>query len=368
MSSGIVATQAGIDVANAAEYQKIFDSRRFYMTVDAVHRGLVVEYPAITVSNDTTEEYLVIKHGLGFIPLFQAGTRTEPVPAGGVSGGLELRANKEDIFIRRRLWADSFVAATIYINLIIFNIDAEGSHTAPGDSVVPFKPNKSRYGVQVRDGDRPNTVPIVDTADNVLALQKIANQYVNKGAGLRADLSSVNVSTDKFTVSSQSISDDYLKEFYNSDWLTTGAAMAFFFNIDLPSPLNTEDIYYIIRTDENKIQLAVSEANALAGTQINIVDSGSLSPWAATGADDIAATDYARLDTIQFESDYFPSTMLAEFDYSSDGSNSVGPLNYSDAAPFLRKIEGNRMAIEYLLERASGQYVYVILNDPTEAI
>lgn len=62
--------------------------------------------------------------------------------------------------------------------------------------------------------------------------------------------------------------------FFGTD-MPTGLAVKFSTTGTLPSPLGVGTVYYVINTGTDDIKLATSEANAIAGTAINLTSTGS---------------------------------------------------------------------------------------------
>jgi len=95
--------------------------------------------------------------------------------------------------------------------------------------------------------------------------------------------------------------------------IPTGARIRFkTSDADLPDPLVIDTIYYAIRTSENHIKVATTKANAIAGTNIDITDTGTgthtvqqLVKWTdgtlgvlstAAGSEDIVSLTYKTAD------------------------------------------------------------------------
>lgn len=66
-----------------------------------------------------------------------------------------------------------------------------------------------------------------------------------------------------------------LAEMRVANWLYTKSQVVVSSTTTLPSPLQADSVYYVIKVADNKIKLATSSANAEAGTQIDITDAGT---------------------------------------------------------------------------------------------
>lgn len=101
---------------------------------------------------------------------------------------------------------------------------------------------------------------------------KLATTGPNAADGTAIDITAAPI-TFSFATTDVSAANDTITE--TAHGLVTGDAITLSTTGTLPDPLATSTTYYVIRDDADTFKLATTAANATAGTQINITDTGS---------------------------------------------------------------------------------------------
>lgn len=196
-------------------------------------------------------------------------------------------------------------------------------------------------------GDPPTEVPNSFATLNFNVVDR--GEYFNVRSG------SKRYTTYKvgYLVTAIDISTDILTTERTHPWLT--GSMIYFSGDDLPPPLAIDTAYYCIKTGGNKIKVATTYANAIAGTAINITGVGSGEIWVRYGAIN-AVCDHVEQKKMVF---LFGGTAYVS-DKDMRGYSKI--LNLNGVAP-----SGVSMAVPYgkyvLLASNTGGIFKVILND-----
>jgi len=139
------------------------------------------------------------------------------------------------------------------------------------------------------------TAQITSFNSDVVDLSRIS------GYAIRHAVTDATTSADTFTDTDVTIAADTIT--LTAHGLTTGALGRLTSTGTLPAGLSLATDYFVIVVDANTVELATSLANALAGTQVDITDAGTVSatntftPTALAGA----VTFQASVDKINWE-------------------------------------------------------------------
>lgn len=150
--------------------------------------------------------------------------------------------------------------------------------------------------------------------DNACHGLNVSGLEINESGGFAFVDADVNTSTDEITESSHG--------------LITSQAVRLVTSGTLPTGLSTATTYYVIKVDDNKFQLATSEANADAGTQIDITAaSGGGNHHVKTDfPNGIRCTaDFVYIGGLQFVGSRVPEILVNIND--SEGCM-IGPIHY----------------------------------------
>lgn len=120
-------------------------------------------------------------------------------------------------------------------------------------------------------------------SDDIFAIipETLATEYSEaidirfcKGFSVYATATAIATATENFTDTDVNVPDSEVT--LTAHGYTTGLAVTLTTDGTLPDPLVVLTTYYIIVVDANTVQFATSYANALAGTEIVLIDAGGV--------------------------------------------------------------------------------------------
>lgn len=276
--TGMIFTQSGVPVDNAADYQKVLDSRWRFMEVELDQR-VVFSLPSrssVTFANRYYEKTTVLKHNLGFIPLFETDLDDPAVTDG-------IWADKKRIYVRRLISTGGASAVNrVSCRIRVYNVPVLEDYEAPKDFALGSSSPKSDIGVQFLEdsggvdlGDRSPIGFSVDTRKKILSIHRHGLALINDYSGRLASGTAVDTTNDIITVGA------YTGAPYGEDysWVSRPGQALLVSPDDFttwPGGLSPDTIYYVIPVDATHIKLATTYENALAGTAINITSTGTL--------------------------------------------------------------------------------------------
>jgi len=165
---GVVFTQSGVPVANSSDYQKVLDSHWRFLEIEA-ENDIAISLPAAaaTVAGRYYEKTVILRHNLGFLPLFEANSNAE------------IYSDENTLFIRR-LISGSIASQNVTGSYRLYNLPVTQDYTAPSEVVSGASSPKTDFGIKFVDGRVPNPPPAdngiqgfsVDTTKKILSIHK----------------------------------------------------------------------------------------------------------------------------------------------------------------------------------------------------
>ena len=194
----------------------------------------------------------------------------------------------------------------------IQNADDTGIYLNFGDNIItfPFVDISNNYGWD--DQATPTFLYMIKTNDHQAVSQwimggNITGENVAHGLAHTHTASSISSATDQIG-------------FTRAHQLSTGQGPIHVFDTaTYPSPLTAGTDYYAINVDSTHIKLATSQANALAGTAVNITTNG-------TGTFNIITLDFAPGSWWTRGSTGEPACMMG-YPAANDGTLTIGSTN-----------------------------------------
>lgn len=165
---GVVFTQTGVPVADSSDYQKVLDSHWRFLEIEA-ENDISVALPgaAATTAGRYYEKTIILRHNLGFLPLFEANATAD------------IFSDENTLFIRR-LISGSVSSQNVTGSYRLYNLPVTQDYTAPSEIVSGASAPKTGFGIKFVDGSVPNTYPSdngvqgfsVDTTKKILSVHK----------------------------------------------------------------------------------------------------------------------------------------------------------------------------------------------------
>jgi len=178
-TSGIVVTQQGVDVAIAADYQKVVDTRWRFLDIQ-LEQEFKMSHADSGGSHWWVEK--LFDHNLGFLPAFTE--RPISLDNGGntfitLNGGLQIVSTTKSIYVRN-LYVSGDPTTPIVLKCFIrlFNLDITTEYRAPATFAVPGAPvQEPDIGIKIltNGGDITSTDLskfTIDTKGKAFAVQQ----------------------------------------------------------------------------------------------------------------------------------------------------------------------------------------------------
>lgn len=362
---GIIVTQEGVPVERAADYQKVLDSRWRFMEREHLV-DLTISVPALsTVSNRTVQRVKIFEHELDFVPAFHGSWKpslANSLPNFDInfqSAGIYCK--DDQLYFRRIANSGQALAATdVTVKAIIYNLPILEPYEAPSEPASGAGRAESNIGLRALDGSDPN-INIgsnsahgfsVDTKKKILSVHKTDYKYINSWMNDKGTVTAVNTTTDTFTFGPSSSGSDL-------DWMETGIPITMVPDdfVTYPAPLSNST-YYLIMTSSTTFKLALSKANAEAGTAIDITSTGSLPIEITRG---FVKGD----DSFEHRMGYPPSFFFCEALDETDIGISVAPLRHISTTPLVT-VDTNYLYLNGVQSVYSARVAMIILKDPVE--
>lgn len=365
--SGVVFTQDGVPVQGAADYQKVLDTRWRFMEVEMEQqvRFSLPAVTAVTFANRYFEKTLLLRHGLGFIPLFETDLDAEAL-------GATVWADEDKVFIRRLVSTSNLSAvAQTLARIRVYNLPILESYEAPKQFIAGSSSPEASVGMQFLEesggvdlGDVSSTGFSVDTRKKILSVHRHGRALINDYSGRQAAVSAIDTGTDTLTVGAKTGAP------YSTDFTWTsqlGQAVVYSPNnfVTFPSPLTTGTTYYLIPQTATTVKLATSYANALTGAAINLTTAGSLPGT-------LLATSNPSLEenAIYHDVGYPPTFILAETNWDDayfaqpETAEYIGPRISNPPT----RMTADKEYIRFFGVQTTfaGRFGYVVLKDPVE--
>lgn len=379
MARGISVTRQGVPIDRAADYQKVLDSRWRFMEVEFV----VSQYTNLPVGiangfQGYTQRTNIFRHNLGFVPAFHGSWK--PIGSGYESYitdgyhpdllGAGLWADEEYLYFDRVVDSMTNSAALqIQASALIYNLPILEPYQAPTEVAVGTAPTKSNYGMRALDGsDSSVTVDgsashgfSVDTKKKIISVNRVGQKWINDYIFDDGRVTAVNTTTDVFTVEDLGGQGGFASRI-GLGWMKTGVPIVIYPNdgVTFPGPLSQGVSYYLIQLTETTFKLALSEADAKAGTAINITSTGSLPATIRRGA----TADDRR---VAHGADYPPSFLFCEtmLDYDRTKPIAAQSLKHYSATPLVTA-DNTYLYFNGVQAVYAGLISYIVLKDPLE--
>jgi hypothetical protein len=380
MSNGIEVTQEGVDVKRASDYQKVLDSRWLFMEV-GLEIDTTISVPAMALQSSFGYQRVnIARHGMTrkgdpYVPAFHGSYKVAEVYDSFMQQ-MELAADDTWIYFYRTYSnGDTPVAWNVHVKAKIYTLPILDAYLAPIEIAPLTGKTKSNIGIRALDGT-DSSVDIgessshgfsIDTRKKILSIHKVVQKKVNYAFYDSARVTAIDTATDTLTLTidpTQSVPDGETSTGIN--WIETGHQISYYPSdyVTYPNPLSFAVSPYIIKVDATHIKLALSAADAQAGTAINLTTAGSLPSMIRRNP----LTDDYR---IPHDNDYPPSYLFCDIIANPSGSGrafsgfGVNSLKHFSTTPLV--FADNK----YLYFRGV-QAVYIsnialiILKDPLE--
>lgn len=378
MANGISVTRQGVPIDRAADYQKVLDSRWRFMEVE-YPLNITKVLPAGIANNvsSQTQRVNIFRHNLGFVPAFHGSWKPEAAWMSYVTDGYhpdligaQLWCDDEWLYFERLIDPSTNVASlSIDVSALIYNLPILEDYQAPTEVAVGTAPTKSTYGLRALDGKDPNVTIdgssshgfSVDTKKKIISVNRVGQKFINDWIFDDGRITATDTATDTFTIAEEPSSGGFASR-TGLEWAKTGVGLQIF-PADFttyPNPLSMASVYYIIRTSETTMKLAVSKADAEAGNAINITTTGSLPATIrrASTADDTRLAHGAE---------YPPSFLFCETWLNDErtAATAVASLKHYSATPLVRA-DTTYLYFTGVQAVYAGLIAYIILKDPIE--
>lgn len=370
-NTGAVFTQSGVPVRGSADYQRVFDSRWKFLEVEFESDIKVVlpAVPGVAIAAEYYERTVIMKHGLGFIPAFEATD---------MPSGVSIFANKQEVFLRRLILDAGAIEQAVNCTVRIYNLPILEDYVAPKG--IPFGTSspRSTTGIKFLDGKTPGVEVgddsdagfSVDTTKKILSIHRHGladiNSYIRHP---NAGCSAIDTTTNILTLTPPNPSYTF-GEAADISWLQTPGAVLIYTPNDFATwpggMANAFGIrWYSIPIDATHIRLASSYENAIQGIAVDITSTGSLPGI-------IQATNVVgdNQDAIFHDVGYPPTYLLAPLNrdevvfYKPNYETYIGPM--VDYVMAFTKADNKYLYFKGVQSMFGGQYGYIILKDPAE--
>jgi hypothetical protein len=255
------------------------------------------------------------RKGRKYVPAFHGSykIRESYNPFSDFSG--ELAIDDEWIYIYRSYYNGFATPSfTIDVKAKIYTLPILEEYLAITETQPASAKSSSKYGLRALDGS-DSAVNIgdtsahgfsIDTRKKILSVHKVTKKKVNYYFYNTVRVSAVDTATDILTITNDpSESEDPDGNKAGTTWIATGKRLQYLPGdfVTYPAPLSAGVAIYCIKVDDTHIKLALSLADAQAGTALNLTSAGSIPSTIRDAGDD----DSARLD---HENDYPPSYLF----------------------------------------------------------
>ncbi len=378
--TGIIFTQSGVPVQGSADYQRVFDSRWRFMEIE-LEREFTVNLPALPAVGEAAhyhDDTIVIKHGLGFVPMFETNFPDQRYIYTVLSPA-SIFCDAQNLFIRRLVTTQGAEAQTLTFKVRIYNLPVLTDYTAPKGLPQGTSSPRSNIGVKFLDGQTAgvdvgdNAVKgfSVDTTKKILSIHKHGLAKINDYSYRYCFTNSVDTTTNTFTVYPSASATSLRAR--DLSWIKKAGTPVVYFPADhttfpggMPTSIGVSDTMYIIPVDDTHFKVALSYENALAGVEIDITSAGSM-----PGQFSMTSLPGDNSDAILHEVGYPPTFLMALVDNEKivNGTVVEVPLYIKPMVDIiLARVTADTRYIRFggIQALFSGWYGYVILKDPAE--
>lgn len=380
MSNGIEVTQEGVGVEKASDYQKVLDSRWLFMEV-GLEIDTTITLPAMGAQTSYGYQRVnIMRHGMtrrgvAFVPAFHGSYKINEEYDPFI-GNYNLAVDDTWVYFYRDYSNGETPAQyTVQVKAKIYTLPILEAYLAPIEIAPLSGKTNSSIGIRALDGT-DSSVDInessahgfsIDTRKKILSIHKVVQKKVNYAFYDSARVTAVDTATDILTITidpNQSIPEGGTST--GIGWIETGHQIQYNPGdfTTYPSPLSSGVSPYIIKVDDTHIKLALSAADAQAGTAINLTTAGSIPSM-------IRRNPLADDWRLPHDNDYPPSYMFCDIIANPTG---VGRAVSGQGVTSLKHISTTPLVLadnRYLYFRGV-QAVYIaniaviILKDPIE--
>lgn len=361
---GITASQEGVPVNRAADYQKVLDSRWRFMEVEMEIPFNIVLPQVVNAGAFYNEDTPILQHSLGFLPPFEV--KNTNTPPDSYSGFTSFYSDTRVIYIRRQIVGSSTTNAVSITGILrVYNLPILEEFTTNVDLPSPSAGTKQSLGFRAVDGSVPHLGPFdqssvgysIDTTKKILSIHKHGLAYINPWVSRSANVTAIDTSTEILTLTNRAGADPVV------DWVTTPGLASTYSPNDFttyPGGLAGATTYYTIPVDSSHVKLAATYADALANNPINLTSTGAL-PGFLNGVIFPGSTE----DQIVHNVGYPPTYLLAPVTKVGN-TYTIGPL-YDI---LLAYVSSTNISLKFkgIQSTFGGRFGYIILKDPAELV
>lgn len=378
--TGIIFTQSGVPVQGSADYQRVFDSRWRFMEIE-LERDFQINLPALPSVGSAVrydDDTIVIKHGLGFVPMFESSFPDQRYNY-ALLAPAAIFCDDQNLFIRRFITTQGAEAQSFNFSVRIYNLPVLTDYTAPKGLPQGTSSPRSNIGVKFLDGQTAgvdvgdNAVKgfSVDTTKKILSIHKHGLAKINDYSGRYCFTNSVDLTTNIFTVYPDANAISLRAR--DLSWIKKAGTPVVYFPADyttfpggMPNDISSNGTTYIIPVDDTHFKVATSYENALAGVAIDITSAGSM-----PGQFSMNPLPGDNSNAIVHDVGYPPTFLMALVDNEKFVSGTVVEVPYyiePMAEIILARVTADSKYIRFggIQALFSGWYGYVILKDPAE--
>lgn len=362
--------QEGIDVQRAADYQKVLDSRWRFMEV-AYEIDVTITIPAFSSPVSAIQRIEIMQHTLGFTPAFHGSYLPVEAYDPGFDPefiGAGLYTNGSMLYFRRQADPGTPLAArTIRVKAVVYNLPILEAYDAPAEATSNVGRVESNIGVRALDGsdsavnigDSSSHGFSVDTKKKILSINKVTTKWINSWVFDDGKITSIDTATNICTFTEGDPGGGFASN-TGTEWIQTGVGL----NISpadfatMPGPLTQGVTYYVIRLSNSTFKLALSEANAKAGIEIDLTSAGSLPAF-------IRRSGTADDTRIRHGAAYPPSFFFCEVMDEADFGRSVQTLRHISTTPLITA-DTNYLYFNGVQAVYARLLAIIIMKDPME--
>ncbi len=380
--TGIVFTQSGVPVQGSADYQRVFDSRWRFVEIE-FERTFTVNLPAVPAVGFAArydEVTPIIRHGLGFVPMFETDFVDQQYNYALLSSA-SMYADDQYLFFSRLINTQGAEAQSLTFTVRLYNLPILIDYTAPKGLPQGTQSPRSNIGVKFLDRQTPgvdvgdNAVKgfSVDTTKKILSIHKHGLAKINDWVNRYLQVTAINTTTDVFTYGPSPGASGAAA--IDLAWAQTAGTPIIYTPQDyatLPGGMPSQSggvnsiTLYIIPVDSSHFKVASSYDNALAGIAIDITSTGAL-PGSVNGTNFPGDNSNAILHDVGYPPTFLIAPLTRER-IVAGSTTLVAPFIGALMDIIVASVTADNRYIYFKGIQAvfGGWYGYVILKDPAE--
>lgn len=380
--TGIIFTQTGVPVQGSADYQRVFDSRWRFVEIE-FERTFTINLPALPAVgtgvryDDITQ---IIRHGLGFVPMFETDFPDQRYNYTLLSGA-SMYADDQYLFLNRFVTNQGAEAQQLTFTIRLYNLPILTDYTAPKGLPQGTQSPRSNIGVKFLDRQTAgvdvsdNAVQgfSVDTTKKILSIHKHGLAKINDWIFKYLQVTAINTTTDIFTFQANPGSQGVAA--LDLSWTQVAGTPIIYTPNDfatlpggMPAGVSgvNSAVIYIIPVDATHFKIASSYENALAGVAIDITSGGSL-PGSVQGTNFPGDNSNAILHDVGYPPTFLMAPLSRER-MTGGVTSLVSPFTGPLQDIILASVTADNRYIYFKGIQAvfGGWFGYVILKDPAE--